>query len=245
MESIDLKSCRACALCDSRKHVLAGEGNAHASILLIAQAPGELEDESGKMFMGPSGDVFWSIINAINASREDFYMTNLLKCRLPKNRRPKQTEIAACSKHLEQELNMVSPTVVSPLGYYACKYIFETRKIGRFDKSEYPSFIGKAFVCQDFIVIPLSHPTSLIHHPEYRSQAQINYYRAFRLEPCKWFSLCPVRALTQAGRIGYFWTDHYCLNKWQECERYKLEAGGIAHADNMLPDGSFIVAKSP
>ncbi len=239
-----LKDCRACSLCETRTRVLPGEGNPRAEIFLIAQAPGETEDLRGKMFAGPSGDVFWSMIAAIDAGTDDFYMSNLLKCKLPQNRRPKQAEIVACSQYLEQELSYVRPKIVTPLGYYASKYIFESRGIGRFTKSEYPGLIGKAFVCRDFIVMPLSHPTSLIHHPEYRYHAEQNYYRAFHLKPCRWFYMCPIRSYTQAKLLKYFWTDHYCLGSWSECERYRLENRGIPHADAMLPDGSYIEDRS-
>ncbi len=236
----DIKHCHKCALSLSRKHVIPGEGNLSAGHFLIAQAPGEMEDEMARMFVGPSGEVFWRLLLDAEADIQDVYMTNLLKCRLPRNRRPKQAEIQACSEYLLQELNEVKPGVVCPLGYYSTKFIFEYFKLGVFSKEEYPSLLGKAFVHSSFIAIPLSHPTSLIHHPKYYSIAKERYYRAFHLQQCKWFELCPIRRYTLMRKISFYFTDRFCLGDWTKCERYKLESAGIEHPDSLLPDGRII-----
>jgi DNA polymerase len=199
-----------------------------------------MEDVGNKMFVGPSGKVFWKLLSQAAALETKMYITNLLKCRLPKNRNPKQAEIQACSLYLEQELQNVKPKIVAPLGYYATKYIIESRKLGFFNKEEYPSLIGKAFICAEFIVIPLTHPTSLIHHPQFWQETVRSYYRAFQLEPCKWFSVCPMRSFTINITIDFYWTDKYCLGSWQKCKRYEMESLGIAHSDYLLPDGSLL-----
>jgi DNA polymerase len=238
MQIPGIDDCRLCPLWQTRTQVIRGEGSLSSEIFLLAQAPGEEEDEAGKMFVGPSGKLFWELLDQAKADRADLYISNLLKCRLPQNRRPKQAEILSCSRYLEWELAVVKPRIVAPLGYYATKFIFESRKLGMFNKEEYPSLIGRAFVCAAFIVMPLSHPTSLIHHPEFWEHALKKYRRVFQLEPCKWFNCCPIRAFTLNRALPFHWTDAYCLGNWQNCQRFELESRGIAHSDHLLPDGS-------
>jgi uracil-DNA glycosylase family 4 len=119
-----IKNCKNCDLSQTRRHALGGEGNLDARAMLIAQAPGDREDQVGRMFIGPSGKVLDELLSEGGVRREELYMTNLIKCALPKNRRPKQAEIDACAPFLEQEIAVVAPAVIVPLGYYATRYIF-------------------------------------------------------------------------------------------------------------------------
>ena len=87
----------------TRTNVLCGEGNLYAELMLIAQAPGEQEDKEDKMFIGPSGKVLDGLLKSIRIDRKEIFMTNLIKCMLPKNREPKTDEIATCSQYLDRE----------------------------------------------------------------------------------------------------------------------------------------------
>ena len=95
-----IKSCTRCLLHLTRTRAICGEGNRQARILLIALAPGAVEDREGRMFVGPSGKILDALLAEAGLIRKDIYMTNLIKCYLPKNRRPRQDEINACSGHL-------------------------------------------------------------------------------------------------------------------------------------------------
>ncbi len=79
-----IKKCKRCRLFKTRTNVLCGEGNILARIMLIAQAPGKNEDKEGRMFIGPSGKVLDELLNSAKITRSDIYMTNLIKCMLPK-----------------------------------------------------------------------------------------------------------------------------------------------------------------
>jgi len=89
----ELQVCTRCSLYKTRTHALVGEGNIHADVMLIAQAPGELEDKENMMFIGPSGTILHTLLKDANICEDELYMTNLIRCTLPKNRRPKQGEI--------------------------------------------------------------------------------------------------------------------------------------------------------
>jgi DNA polymerase len=111
--------------------------------MLIAQAPGENEDRKGRMFIGPSGKVLDELLEEAGIARKEVYMTNLVKCMLPKYRRPKQDEIKVCSEYLAQEVEIINPKVMVPLGYYACKHIFEKYSIPIPSRTEFTEICGK------------------------------------------------------------------------------------------------------
>lgn len=240
MNLMNLTQCKLCELHHSRTHVLLGEGDPCAEIMLIAQAPGELEDKENQMFIGPSGQMLDRVFLECGIKRGNIYLTNLLKCQLPQNRRPKQREIAACAIYLEAEIRLVQPRIISPLGYFATKYIFETRGLQPFTKADYPALIGKAFPAGEQIIYPLSHPTSLIHHPEYYSANVAYYKRLLDWQECKWYRVCPIKRFTENLSLDPHWVDQYCLGDWNSCERFRQEEASIPHPDTLLPDGSHL-----
>ena len=98
-ESLDvlnyqIRACKRCGLSVTRKHALIGEGDVNARILFVALSPGAKEDVQNRMFIGPSGQVFNKLLQAAGIDRKLVFMTNLVKCILPKNRKPKMEEIA-------------------------------------------------------------------------------------------------------------------------------------------------------
>lgn len=157
-----IKECNRCRLSSERIHVVCGEGNVNARLFFIAQAPGEMEDKAGKMFIGPTGKVFDELFSEINLNRSEVYMTNLIKCRLPKNRKPKTDEIEICGKYLEREIEIIKPEFLIPLGYHATKYI-----LSRFcnENSSSSDFVGKLIDCSGQKIYPLRHPSSVLYNP--------------------------------------------------------------------------------
>ena len=170
-----LQDCRLCELHKTRLNALAGEGNAKANIMLIAQAPGELEDKEDKMFIGSSGKMLDKLLQNAQISRNEIFMTNLIKCILPKNRRPKQKEIEACSKYLDMEIAEINPKILVPLGYYATKYLFEENGLRGFSKKEFPLLIGRIFATDNYEIFPLSHPASLLYHNDFFDSSLENF----------------------------------------------------------------------
>jgi len=171
----ELQDCKLCDLYKTRLNALAGEGNRNADIMLIAQAPGELEDKVNRMFVGPSGKMLDKLLQNAQISRDDIYMTNLIKCNLPQNRRPKQKEITVCSKYLDEEITEINPKILVPLGYYATKYLFEKYSLSEFTKKEFPKLIGNIFPVENRKIYPLSHPASLLYHNEFIDNSIENF----------------------------------------------------------------------
>ncbi|MBN2016984.1 MAG: uracil-DNA glycosylase [Candidatus Cloacimonetes bacterium] len=177
----ELQFCTRCSLHKTRTYALAGEGNPDADVMLIAQAPGECEDKENRMFVGPSGKILHSLLRETNITEHELYMTNLIKCTLPKNRRPKQEEVHACSYYLEQEIDTSHPSIVVPLGYYATKYLFEKYGLQQFSKKEFPEHIAKLKVVEDITLFPLSHPALVLYHQQLYDNAMKNFMKLYDL----------------------------------------------------------------
>ena len=171
----EIKRCQKCRLSHSRINALCGEGDPNAKLMLIAQAPGENEDREGKMFIGPSGKVLDELLRMVNIDRKEIYMTNLVKCMLPKYRKPKQDEIETCRHYLDREIELINPQILAPLGYYAIKYIFEKYAIALPPKAEFHKIFGKVFLIEDKKIIPLRHPAAVLYNHSLKMVLMENY----------------------------------------------------------------------
>ena len=234
-----IRRCKRCRLSETRMNAICGEGNLNAKIMLIAQAPGEKEDKAGRMFVGPSGEVLDELLSSAGIRRDEIYMTNLIKCMLPKYRKPKQDEIEACSSYLDKEIELINPKVLVPLGYYAIRYIFQKYKIQVPSKVEFPKVFGKLFLAENRKILPLAHPASCLYNPSLKEDL-IKSYRKLQVlsRDCKWYPVCPMKKFYEEGKLDKRWIELYCKGDWKSCIRYQMEEEGRFHPDYMLPDGS-------
>ena len=235
----EIRKCNRCRLSETRINALCGEGNLNTNLMLIAQAPGENEDREGKMFIGPSGKVLDELLRIANIDRKEIYMTNLVKCMLPKYRRPKRDEIEICSKYLDKEIELINPALIAPLGHYATKYIFEKYALCLPSKPEFHKIYGKVFLAGDRKILPLQHPAAMLYNPSVKEE-MIKNYRKMRvlLIDCKWYPVCPMKKFYEKGKLSKAWVELYCKGDWESCIRYQMEERGQLHPDWMLPDGS-------
>lgn len=132
-------SCTRCSLSHTRHHPVMGRGDLNSRILLIAEAPGETEDQTGIPFTGKSGQILNQILSAAKMSREEIYLTNIVKCRPPGNRDPLLQEQEACMPYLKYETLLVRPEMIICLGRIAAQRIIRpdfriTREHGTFLK---------------------------------------------------------------------------------------------------------------
>lgn len=171
--SQEIRDCRKCRLWKTRTHALPGEGNLSADLMMIAQAPGYVEDEEGRMFIGPSGKKLDGLLEDVGIARDDIFMTNILRCVLPHYRRPKADEIKACTPYLDREIDLVDPAVISTLGYFPARYIFE--KYGIRNKLDFPEVCGKVFSVGGKKILPLGHPAAVLHRSSIREGMMKNY----------------------------------------------------------------------
>ena len=109
-------ACEKCRLCQTRKHVVLGEGDPHAALMFIGEGPGQQEDETGRPFVGAAGQLLDRMLAAIGLTRAQVYICNIVKCRPPQNRVPEPDERAACLDYLRQQVALVRPKVIVCLG---------------------------------------------------------------------------------------------------------------------------------
>ena len=113
------QSCRACPLWETRTHVVFGVGNPHADIIFVGEGPGEQEDLTGEPFVGRAGQLLDLYLQAFDIARPEVYITNIVKCRPPRNRDPLPEEEAACIGYLERQIELISPKIIVCLGRIA------------------------------------------------------------------------------------------------------------------------------
>ena len=160
LESIreDLGDCTRCKLHKGRQTLVFGVGNPKADLMFIGEGPGYEEDRQGLPFVGPSGQLLTKIIEAIQLTREEVYIANIVKCRPPSNRDPEPEEIAACRPFLERQVSSIRPRVICTLGRVATQAMLSTEKaLGRVR--------GQVFSFGDVALVPTYHPAYLLRDP--------------------------------------------------------------------------------
>jgi DNA polymerase len=157
--------CRRCPLWKTRQNAVPGEGPADAGIMLVSEAPGASEDRMGRPFVGRAGKILGGLTASAGLKREEVYITNILKCRPPGNRNPKQEEIRACTPYLDRQINIIKPGIICTLGNFATAYILEkfslpVEPIGRIH--------GQVFSISNLLlkakIIPMYHPAAAVYN---------------------------------------------------------------------------------
>lgn len=153
-----LQGCTRCALSQQRTQVVFGVGNPNADLVLVGEAPGREEDRQGIPFVGEAGQLLDRILAAMNLSREQVYICNLIKCRPPGNRDPQPEEIACCEPFLKQQLALIQPQLIVALGRFATQALLRTTvPIGTL-RGNWHKYAG-------IPLMPTFHPAYLLRNP--------------------------------------------------------------------------------
>ena len=162
---VEMGNCKRCKLHRTRKALVFGEGNEKATLMLVGEGPGNDEDVQGRPFVGQAGQLLTRILQAIQLERNQVYITNVVKCRPPENRKPEPEEEAACLPFLLKQIRVVAPRIICALGAVAAQALLQTAKTitalrGRI--FELPTIHGIEVIR----VIPTYHPAFLLRNPE-------------------------------------------------------------------------------
>lgn len=153
----EVEVCTKCALHESRKKSVAGEGPADAEIMFIGEGPGFHENEQGRPFVGASGKFLDQLLAQAELTRADVFICNVVKCRPPENRDPHPEELSACDEYLQRQIETINPSIIVTLGRISMSKFFGNVKIsavhGQMQK------VGERFV------IPMFHPAAALHQP--------------------------------------------------------------------------------
>jgi uracil-DNA glycosylase len=160
-----MRRCTRCALYVSRTQVVPGSGSATAELLLVGEAPGAREDEQGTPFVGASGRLLDSMLEAAGIRREEVFIANVVRCRPPANRAPKPREIRACAGWLAQQIRLIEPRLVVTLGRFALQHFLPGARVTRVqgELQQVPYHDGT------IRILPLLHPAAVLRNPHLRA----------------------------------------------------------------------------
>jgi DNA polymerase len=146
------------ALAELSDHLVFGEGAPDADLMIVGEAPGEDEDLSGRPFVGRAGQLLDKVLASVEIERDDVYVTNLVKHRPPGNRNPRPEEIAASAPLLLEQIRLVRPQLIVPLGNVPTQWFLDT-------KEGITKLRGRWADWHGVRVLPMYHPAYLLRNP--------------------------------------------------------------------------------
>jgi len=154
----EMANCHLCSLGKIRHNLVFGDGNSHAQIVFVGEAPGADEDEQGLPFVGRAGQLLTDIIvKGMKLARKDVYICNILKCRPPGNRNPLPDEISRCEPFLKKQLQIISPKIICALGTFAAHTLLKT-------DIPISSLRGRFHSYEGIKLMPTYHPAYLLRN---------------------------------------------------------------------------------
>ncbi len=155
----DMGDCQRCRLASGRRTIVFGQGNPHAELMFIGEAPGAEEDEQGLAFVGRAGRLLTDIIEkGLKMRRADVWIGNILKCRPPQNRNPEPDEVLACQPFLEAQIRAIRPRVLVGLGKFGAQWLLKTAE-------PITRLRGRVGEYEGIPVMPTYHPAYLLRNP--------------------------------------------------------------------------------
>ncbi len=145
--------------------------------MLIGEGPGEQEDEEGRPFVGRAGRLLEELLEYVGLSREDVFITNVVKCRPPDNRDPRKSEIETCNPYLQRQIRLIQPKIICTLGNHATKTI-----IG---KTGITKIHGDEFERDGRIIVPLYHPAAGLYDPNKIPEMKEDFKRIVKMVESK------------------------------------------------------------
>ena len=151
-----VEQCHACSLCETRTNIVFGDGDPHARVLIVGEAPGKNEDLQGKPFVGAAGKFLDELLEEAGLKREEVFIANVLKCRPPSNLNPQADEIEACAPFLREQTQSIDPWIIVTMGNFATQFILRTG-------TGITHLRGTIQQTGRFIVLPVFHPAAAIY----------------------------------------------------------------------------------
>jgi len=162
----EVANCTKCALCATRTQTVFGSGNKQADWMLVGEAPGQHEDEQGLPFVGNAGLLLTEMLRAIGLTREEVFITNILKCRPPNNRDPHADEVESCNDYLQRQQQLIKPKIILAVGRIAAQTLLKTDE-------PLARLRGKVHAFNNTPVVVVYHPAYLLRSlPEKRKAWQ-------------------------------------------------------------------------
>ena len=159
-----IKDCTKCSLSKTRTNFVFGMGNPNSDIVFVGEAPGKNEDLQGEPFVGRGGKLLDKILLAINLTRKDIYILNVLKCRPTENRDPNSNEIETCEPYLKTQLKIIKPRLIVALGRISAMTLLRT-------KESLTNLRNKIHKYEGIDLLVTYHPAALLRNPNFKKPA--------------------------------------------------------------------------
>lgn len=156
----EVRACRKCPLWKGRTNAVPGEGRSNVRVMVVGEGPGRNEDLEGKPFVGAAGRNLEVLLSEARLSRADVFITNVVKCRPPMNRRPSRLEADTCYQYLRRQIGAITPEIILLLGDTALKQFFPGDSL--------PAVHGKRLEKGEQLFFATYHPASVIYNPSLR-----------------------------------------------------------------------------
>ena len=156
---VELGDCQRCRLAQHRRNIVFGSGSPTAKLVFVGEGPGLDEDQQAEPFVGPAGQLLTKIIGAINLSRDQVYITNIVKCRPPRNRNPRPDEIQICFPFLDRQIDVIEPVFICALGSVAAQTLLNTAE-------PISKLRGRFYDYRGIRLLPTYHPAYLLRNAE-------------------------------------------------------------------------------
>ena len=156
----EVNLCQRCALAKNRLHAVPGEGPSKVDIMLIGEAPGFHENRQGKPFVGQAGQFLEELLQAAGLTRDQVFITNVVKCRPPNNRDPLPEELTACQLYLDEQIALLKPEVIVTLGRISMAKFVDAGRIS--------AIHGRTHNVNGQKVVTMYHPAAALHQPNLR-----------------------------------------------------------------------------
>ena len=162
-----VNACTDCQLHAGRTNAVPGEGPDAAELLFIGEGPGFHEDRQGRPFVGPAGNFLEDLLQSIGMTRDQVYIANMVKCRPPDNRDPVPSEIAACSKYLDRQIELLDPILIVTLGRFSTARFIPGQSISRVR--------GRLRRVNGRHIFPIMHPAAGLRRQEMRAAIEEDF----------------------------------------------------------------------
>jgi len=170
--------CVKCRLWKSRKNAVPGAGNPEGRVLLIGEAPGQSEDIEGKPFVGAAGRLLDNLLSDIGLSRANVFITNVVKCRPPRNRDPQPNEIDTCTPYLNRQIAILQPKFIVTLGRHSTAYVFSKAGLPFQSITQTHGKIHETRLWgMDITIFPTFHPAATLYSAKYKGQLAIDFQK--------------------------------------------------------------------
>ena len=172
----EIMSCTRCELHRHRRNPVPGEGPLDARVMVVGEAPGRKEDEQGRPFVGPAGQLLNSLLELAGLSRSRVYITNVVKCRPPGNRDPRDEEVEACLPYLIRQIRLIKPGLIIAVGRHAGRTLYRLAGLRWTSMTRLHGRVVEATIGGQRLLLAVTyHPAAALYKPPLRKELEKDF----------------------------------------------------------------------